>query len=237
MEGVSCPKCKGAGGLPRCAACGKVSYALPEQVSEAEKKQRVPVPLWYQLHRWDPTHIVLDKNLGRTKTLEQLNRVICNGILPDFSAMFLLPEDSGKRIALFTLIQIYQELNYTVAPVLDLVTLNILLNRNRYEDQQTLLDLLTSDIAIIYSTAFVTRKAGARIFEGIASSRALTGKPTLFFGSHTFKEMSTWGTSLDIKYNRMKNDKLAHPYIFDGVAERRVHGQTGEIGGIDTTEQ
>jgi hypothetical protein len=185
-------------------------------------------------HQWDATKIVYTRNPGRTKTLELIDALIKEGSIPEYSAMFLLPPDSGKRIAVFTLIQKYLKSGYTVSAVMDIASLNILLNRNRYEDQQVLLELFSSDIAIIYSTDFVTRRNAAKIFEGITKTRALTGKSTLFFGSHTFAELSSWGTELDISKNQVKNDKLAHPYIFDGVAERTIDGQTESDKQSDT---
>ena len=226
MEKVVCPKCQGKGAVPKCLYCGKFSYAPPESASPEQTNQTpVVIPTWYLTNHWDSTKIVYDRNPGRTRTLAYLNELVKDGNPPNFSAMYLLPPDSGKRIAAYTLIQKYQSRGYTVAPIMDITSLHILLNRNRYEDQQLLLNLFSYDAAIIYSTDFVTRKNAARIFEGVANTRALNNKPTLFFGSHTFQELSAWGTGLALTKNQVKNDKLAHPYIFDGVAERNLNGQ------------
>jgi hypothetical protein len=236
MKVNKCPACGGDGAYPKCPACGKVSYAPPE-IPQERKPNLVPIPKWYLTNQWDTKKIIYNENPGRTKTLELLDKIIKEGEPPDFSAMFLLPADSGKRIAVYTLIQKYQQRGYSVAPVMDMTSLNVLLNRNRYEDQQLLLDLFSCDMAVLYSTSFVTRKNSAKIFEGIAGARALKGKPTLFFGAHSFKELSSWGTTLDINLNQAKIDKLAHPYIFDGVAERILDGQRTADTGAGTEEQ
>lgn len=222
MEEVICNVCNNQGAIPKCVSCGCVSFTHDE-IKKFKQEPNITVPTWYVINRWDETKVVYDDRMGRTKTLDLLSTFLRAGELPAFSAMILLPKDSGKRIAMYTFIQQLIERGNSVAPVVDITTLNILLNRNRYEDQQVLLRLFSSDMAIIYSTDFVTRKNSAKIFDGVCKTRALSGKPTLFLGDNTFKDLSEWGTESSISKNMLKNDKLSHPYIFDGVAERVLY--------------
>lgn len=53
-----------------------------------------------------------------------------SGTLPNNSYMILLPKDHGKRIAMYTMIQNYLNAGLSIAPVVDIVSFNIISSRN-----------------------------------------------------------------------------------------------------------
>jgi hypothetical protein len=223
---VPCPQCNDEGVAGGCDACGAVKYiTLQESTETAGGLSNAEVPKYYLNCAWD-IHLAKKKDDSESvkKILDILNHlIVCSnsGTLPDNSYAVLLPKNHGKRIAMFTMIINYQRRGLWVAPVIDVAAFNILANRNKYEDQNTMLSLYKADIAFIYGTDFITRRASLSLFRSLCSTRALYGKPAILFGDRPYAELSMWsGQNISLANNTRQEDHMANPYILDGVSRR-----------------
>lgn len=220
-----CPSCKGEGVVGGCKFCGTVKHITIAK--EINSELEVIVPTYYKSRSWDILKAKkIDDQSSTIKVLELVNKLVISsnsGTLPNNSYMILLPKDHGKRIAMYTMIQNYLNAGLTVAPVVDIVSFNIISSRNYKEDQSLFLTYLNSDITFVYGTDFITRKLTSQIFRGLTSSRALKGKPTILFAGHSFKELSSWDTrsNLSLENNLSLEDHMSQPYILDGVIQRK----------------
>lgn len=225
---MTCKECEGRGVVGGCRSCGAVDYGSTTElnVKSSTKLPQAEVPEWYKHHAWDPVMAGKSSDsIATRKVIDVLNSLVqhsSSGILPTNSYMVLLPKEHGKRHALFTMILNYQSKGIHVAPVADIVSFNLMSSRNRYEDQELMLSYLRADMTFVYGTEFMTRKLSASIFNNLVSSRALYGKPTVFFGGHSYDELSEWSDSVTLtrKANLDEIDHLSNPYILDGVVRR-----------------
>lgn len=222
---IVCVVCGGAGLVGGCTSCGTIQYN--EDIVDIKSAESIiDIPLYYKDKPWDIIKARKDDDTESCAlTLNTLNKLVMtssSGSLPQSSYMFLLPENHGKRYALYSMMQNYITRGISVAPVVDILSFNLMSSRNRYEDQELLFKYLQSDITFVYNTDFITRKLTSKIFRNLASTRALSDKPTIFLGSYSYKELSSWDNKSDIGYkaNIVESDKKAEPYILDGIVRR-----------------
>jgi hypothetical protein len=228
---MTCSACNGLGTLSGCESCGAVQFLDVNQSATDKKYQDnrlfAEVPKWYATRPWD---LSLSKSLmdskAETTVKELLDKFVNSshdGTLPQTSMMFLLPDNSGKRIAMYQLIKNYLSAGKFVPPVMDIFTFNLMSSRNRREDQEQMLNFLNGDISFVYGTSFGTRKFTASLFLDICNTRSLRNKATIFFGDDTHEELSAWcKVKLDIKKNKDSSiNHLQYPIILDGVIGRK----------------
>ena len=222
-----CTGCLGVGTHSGCLKCGAILFSVPDKIESVNKDTRVraEVPSWYNTRAWDLKESKRDDDKASTtvvkKLLDDFILGHADGTIPKNSIMFLLPPDSGKRIAMYTLIKNFLKAGVFVPPILDVLTFNIISMRNSRDDQQRMLDILDADIVFVYSTDFQTRKYSATLFLNLCNTRSLNSKPTLFFGGYDHRELSSWGkTPLDLQNNKLKIDHLQYPLIMDGIIQR-----------------
>ena len=216
---VTC--CEGLGKPGGCPECGAILNQPVEVLNKSDIKS-VIVPTWYETNLWNFEAVSRENMSQLTQNCIQfVDRLVGSssaGVLPVNSYLVLLPDNCGKRIAMFTMIQNYLAFGYSVSPVLDIATLTILLNRNRYEDYKIWFSLVESDIVFVYGTEFATRKQTTKTFFSLSSTRALTNKVTIGFSNGTLEELSLWDKrNRSVLDNKKVEDKKAHPYIMDGV--------------------
>jgi len=223
---MGCSVCEGKGLGSACPGCGKKAYIKatkkdPIQQATQRKIEEFKVPSWYEGRKFELEKAMTEEDTDFQRTIKSfLNDFVGKtrqGVVPNKSYVILLPNDSGKRIALYEAIKNYEAHNLQTR-LTDATTLASLNSSIKWDDQFELRKLIEADVTFVYGSDFSNKRYTVRLLQSLVKARAVLGRPTIFFGRQSYTELKTDKEDFfDIRNNQKENDKLEHPFIADGV--------------------
>jgi len=216
-----CNQCNGEGKVGGCPGCGTPLFEddIPIKVELPENWKAEEIPPWYRMEKWDEGKLPNDISPQAKKVAEYVTKILSKEHL-DASYMILLPENCGKRIAFFNLIDSWEKRGKTVRKT-DVLTFKFFSESSKREYADRLFQLITADLALVYGTDFQAKKLSSKLFFQLARKRALYGKPTIMFAGDDHHTLSQWDDRpIMLEDNLTNNCKLSNPLILDGVVRR-----------------
>ena len=216
-----CSKCKGNGLTDGCPGCGVILFDddKPKEIALPENWKREDIPPWYRVEKWNESKLPLDLPTSTRKVVEYVTKLLAKEYL-DASYMILLPENCGKRIAMFNFIDSWEYRGKTVRKT-DILSFKFYSESSKREYADKLHQLVVADLTVLYGTDFQTKKMSSKLFFQLARKRALYSRPTLMFAGDDHKTLSLWDDRpINLDDNKVNNCKLSNPLILDGVIRR-----------------
>lgn len=216
-----CSQCNGEGKIGGCPGCGTPLFEddSPIKIELPENWVKEDIPPWYRTEKWDESKLSSDISEHTRKVAEYVTKILSKDSL-DASYMILLPEDCGKRIALFNFINSWEQRGKTVRKT-DVLSFKFFSESAKREYAEKLFQLITADLTLVYGTDFQTKKLSSKLFFQLARKRALYGKPTIMFAGDDHHTLSLWDDRpIVLEENQTNNCKLSNPLVLDGVVRR-----------------
>jgi hypothetical protein len=204
-----------------CLECGTPMFEdnAPLKIELPENWKREEIPPWYRTEKWDDTKIAEGVSPQARKVAEYVTKILAKEHL-EASFMILLPEGCGKRIALFNLIDSWEQRGKTVRKT-DILSFKFFSESAKREYANKLYQIITADLTVVYGTDFQTKKLSSKLFFQLARKRALYGKPTVMFAGDDHQTLSQWDDRpINLDDNKINNCKLSNPLVLDGVVRR-----------------
>jgi len=216
-----CNHCSGKGKVGGCPGCGTPLFENdpPIEIELPESWKKEEIPPWYRTEKWDDNKLPEGISPQTKKVAEYVTKILSKEHL-EASYMILLPEDCGKRIALFNLIDSWEKKGRTVRKT-DILSFKFFSESAKREYADKLFQLITADLTLVYGTDFQTKKLSYKLFFQLSRKRAIYGKPTIMFAGDDHRTLSLWDDRpITLAENQTNNCKLSNPLILDGVVRR-----------------
>ena len=216
-----CSECNGEGKVGGCPDCGTSLFEdnFPIKIELPENWKREEIPQWFRTEKWDDTKIPKDVSPQTRRVAEFVTKILTKEYL-DASYMILLPEGCGKRIALYNLVDSWEQRGKTVRKT-DVLSFKFFSESAKREYADKLFQLISADLTVLYGTDFQTKKMSSKLFFQLARQRALYGRPTVMFAGDDHRTLSLWDDRpISLEDNQVNNCKLSNPLILDGVVRR-----------------
>lgn len=233
-----CFTCAGKGMKDGCPECGKTLEEIVTKKFIASASDGIAkagaIPEEYINIAWDTNKLIQDKpdNVKNSdifkryvKQLEAVMQIFENGKIPNQSAIFIAPQQYGKRTFGYTCLKLAARNGFSIAPILDNTEIKRIsvLSSDQYKSaylygKTPIEDIVTADV--LFMTIDMDNFGTAlRTVESLMDKRSRQGKSTFVLSRFTLEQMSLFDKDKTFKglieKTRQSNNKK-FPAIIGG---------------------